>query len=142
MPWEVIAIGVEHVARKYEQVMARVLDHEPVYEGEVSKLLEEDHKRFFDMLGGRYVLSGETRASLTERGAGSIRRMHMQGFDFGTQVEQAGYLTKSPHDPEYSQVPKPNRGDLRSAVLVFPEATQVKVAKVVTVFIAEAFAGL
>jgi hypothetical protein len=128
-----------YIARQYGQVAERAMVQSPIYETEVTKILEAEEEQFFSRLNGRYVLSGATRASLTARGSGAIRRLHAGGFDFGSAVEQAGYITKAPKDPEGGQVPKPNRPDLRSAVLVLPVATEVKIADVITRWVAEAF---
>jgi hypothetical protein len=135
---EVFAPEAPLVAHKYHQVADRAWDHREAY-GDVSDLMESAHERAFARLRGRYVLTGETKASLTTRGGGSIREIHERGLRFGTSVPQAGYITMAPFDPELFQIPKPNRPDLRSAVVVAPPATMKKVADLIGGYVVEPF---
>lgn len=137
--FEVVAIDAERVSRAYDAVAHNVRDLRPGFD-RVMELMEDVHARHFRRLRGRYVLTGATKASLTQPVAnGAIREMHFQSASFGTQVEQAHYLTKAPQDPNSGQVPKANRPDLKSAVLVFSRTTKKRVADVLLEHATEGF---
>jgi hypothetical protein len=134
----IVAIDAPEIAQHYDEVGARAEDAHRAFD-DVLTLLEDTHAAHFDKLRGRYVLTGATRASLTQRSAaGAIRQAHAGGALFGTQVEQAHYLTKAPRDPDNGQVEKHNGKGL-SAVLVLSRVTKKRIAEIVTDFIAEPF---
>jgi len=124
----------------FDNVAERCLDHPEGY-ALVADILEQAHERHFARLRGRYILTGETKASLTGTSPGSIRDIQGTSLKFGTRVRHARFLTKSPKDPEYGQVRKGNKGKGRSAVVVKPRGTDKKVAKAIAGFIAEPFGG-
>jgi hypothetical protein len=133
--FSIIAVNAEEIATDFDQVGHRARFPEPVFK-RVFRILEAAHKRHFDLLKGRYVLTGATKASLTDMGApGAIRNLHSGGLTFGTHVPQAHYLTKSPHDPEHGQIRKHN-GYL-SAVMVMSEETQNLIAGTILKYLVE-----
>jgi hypothetical protein len=128
--FQMVAIRADEVADAYEGVGHRANRLQPAFE-EVMGLLEKDERKHFEKMRGRYVLTGATRESLTQRDArGAIRSIHAGGLAFGTRVVQAHYLTKSPRDPENQQISKHN-GHGRSAVLVFKKGTKRKASQLI-----------
>jgi hypothetical protein len=75
------------IARKLREPGA-TLRHE-------SKLIERAERGVFASLAGRYVATGRVMRSLTEsEGADAVRESTPEGFEFGTRVEYARYLTE------------------------------------------------
>jgi hypothetical protein len=131
------------VADDYRDIGDRFVRAAPGYE-KVMSLLEDEHKRFFARLGGRYVRTGATLESLTQRMApGAVRQLHNDGMRFGTLVPWAHFLTKSPHDPEHGQIMKGRSAESRkgagkrSAVVVFPKPLRREIAKEVLTWAVE-----
>jgi hypothetical protein len=121
----------DEIADDLEEMGRRSLDWTGPFR-EIMRMLERDERRHFASLRGRYVLTGQTYASLTQPAAnGAIREFHRGELHFGSRVAQAGYLTKSPRDPNNEQVSKPHRPDLRSAVLVFRGVTKKEASRVI-----------
>lgn len=130
MNFQMVAVRAEEVANSYDQVGLHVVNLEPAM-AKIMGLLIKDEIQHFRKMKGRYVLTGATIASLTQPDAGgAIRAIHGDGLRFGTRVEQAHYLTKSPHDAENQQITKHN-GHGRSAVLVFRKQTVRKASQLI-----------
>jgi hypothetical protein len=127
--FQMVMLRADEVADHAEEMGRNAVEIDPVW-AEIDALLEADEARHFRMMRGRYVLTGVTMASLTQATAiGAIREHHGAQVNFGTDVRQAHYLTKSPHDKENFQVRKHN-GKGRSAVLVLRPVTVKRAAKV------------
>jgi hypothetical protein len=126
------------VAHDYEQVGERCTDLKRPFR-EAADLLEHVHERGFARLRGRYVLTGATRSSLTGSGAGSIRDASRTGLMFGTSVWYSHFLTKSPRDPNLSQVAKKPPGKGRYAVLFFPRDTQREITQLLLDYVVDPF---
>lgn len=127
----------DELAAKLEEVAFRADDWRLPFR-EIMGLLERDEARHFRSLRGRYVLTGATRASLTQPAAnGAIRELHAGSLHFGSSLDTARYLTKSPHDPFNEQVPKPHRPDLLSGVLVFRGVTKKEASRIILEHTAE-----
>ncbi len=130
------AINADIVAAHYAEIARRAEQLKPAFE-KIKKILEDAHSEHFDAMRGRYVLTGETRSSLTERDAfGAIREIHAGGMTFGTSIEQAHYLTKAPRDVDDGQVVRDAEGHL-SAVLVLTWATSDDIARTLIHYLAE-----
>lgn len=136
MSFSLTAVNAPEVAHAYGKVADRVRDQKAGF-ASVAELLERAEEKHFSSLNGRYVLTGATKASLTQTAApGAIRLIHAGGLTFGSSVPQAHYLTKSPHDPDASQVAKAHG---RSAVLVFPESVRKLIPRLLLNRIVEGF---
>ena len=137
--YSIVYIGHNDMARRLDEVADRARTPRGAFQN-VLNYLEDVHEDHFTRLRGRYVLTGATKASLTRNFApGAIRSIHGDGAVFGTSVEQAHYLTMAPRDPRNGQVRKPNRPDLKSAVLVFPPRAQRRVAEMILEHIVEPY---
>lgn len=127
---QMLVIGDEEAAKSYEEAAERARLMEPAWR-KVIRLLERDEREHFRKMQRRYVLTGATKASLTRTSApGAIRSIVDDVLRFGSGVEQAGHLTKSPHDVRNFQVPKEHRPDLLSAVLVLKPHTSARAADI------------
>lgn len=127
---QMLVLGDEHAARAYDDAADRARRMEPAWR-KIFRLLERDELGHFRKMQRRYFLTGATKASLTQTSApGAIRDVTDDVLRFGSGVEQAHYLTKSPHDVRNLQVPKKNRPDLLSAVLVLQPHTSAKAADI------------
>lgn len=125
--FQIVALRADEIADEYDEVGFRATHMQPVFE-EALGLLERDEVQHFRKMRGRYVLTGQTMISLTQpSAAGAIREVHSGRAAFGTRVEQAHYLTKSPHDAENEQIVKHNGH--RSAVLISKAKTRREIAK-------------
>lgn len=135
--FQAVAIRANEIADDYEAVGHRATHLRPMFE-EALAMMEADEAQHFRKMRGRYVLTGQTIASLTRPNArGAIREVHDNRARFGTHVDQAHYLTKSPHDAENEQIVKHNGH--RSAVLVSKKRTRSAIAKHMARYIAEPF---
>jgi hypothetical protein len=136
---EIDVHGAESMARHFREVGDHMMDLAPELE-RVIDLMEAEHERHFAKCRGRYVLTGATKASLTHSTApGAVREVGPDRLDFGTDVWYAHFLTKAPKDPWSGQVPKKNRPDLRSAVVVFPKSAKSQIADMLMGYIAEPY---
>jgi hypothetical protein len=134
---DIVAPAAPKVAKDYHDLGERFGNQEGGFE-RVNRTLEEAHRLHFRRLRGRYVRTGAVRASLTQSNAnGAIRTIHANELKFGTRVEHARYLTKSPRDPEGGQIRKGDSGKGRSAVVVFPRRVQREVVRELTDWIME-----
>lgn len=137
--FQIVALRANEIADDYDEVGFRAKHLAPAF-AETFEMLEADERAHFRKMKGRYVLTGETIASLTQPTAnGAIREAHATGAAFGTRVLQAHYLTKSPHDAENEQIVKHNGH--RSAVLVSKAKTRRRIAKHLLKHIAAPFGG-
>lgn len=92
--FEVQAIGVEKTSRELEGISHRMTNAEPAFM-EVARILERGEQRVFARARGKYVLTGATRASLTQANANqAIREAHGDQLIFGTHVWYAKFLRK------------------------------------------------
>ena len=125
------------VAEEYAHVAERFVNSAAGFHNLVG-ILEDAHEMHFAKMKGRYVLTGQVRASLTNESApGAIRQVHNGELRFGTRVEHARYLTMAPRDAENFQIDKGASGHGRSAVVVDSKKTQRDVAKSLLKWIVE-----
>ena len=91
---DIQAIGAEKAEAGLEGVARRLVNLIPAWR-RVETELELGHRRHFDRLRGRYVRTGDLRASLTEAHAnGSIREHHDDELIFGTSIFYAKFQRK------------------------------------------------
>jgi hypothetical protein len=91
MQVSLIATGIEKAEADTRAVGARLLDLQPAYEA-IFGAVERGEERRFDELGGKYVDSGDLKASLTQSDAlGAIREAHAEYADFGSSIPYAIY---------------------------------------------------
>jgi hypothetical protein len=128
---------VEVIAAKFDEVGDNAQNLEPPFEDALD-MLERIHTTHFARLGGRYVRTGDTKASLTKGGPGAIREADRNSAQFGTSIWYAHFLSKAPKDPEFGQVDK-GRKNLRFAVLVMPPGTEEKISQMLLGHLVEPF---
>jgi hypothetical protein len=87
------AEGAGKAAHELALISHRMIHLEPAKEP-IMKVFEAGELRHFNRLRGRYVLTGATKASLTEGGPDAIREAHGDEFTFGTSVFYARFLRK------------------------------------------------
>jgi hypothetical protein len=68
----------------------RLVDLRPAWR-KIERDLELSHRRHFAQLGGRYVLTGDLRASLTSNATGAVREAHRGELVFGSSLPHAKY---------------------------------------------------
>lgn len=127
LSYEITAVHADRVAAAYGDVGEAVEHAEPAFE-EIVGMLEAEEARHFRLMRGRYVLTGQTEASLTQPDArDAIRRVHGDSLVFGTSVYYARFLAKSRRDRENFQI-EDRKG--RSAVLVLRPVAVRRAAQV------------
>lgn len=87
--------GAEAAARRYDEIARNLANIAPAAPA-IFALMERREKALFAELGGRYVRTGATLRSLTQRGDRAIREAHADTLEFGSAVEYAVYLTAPP----------------------------------------------
>lgn len=88
------AEGADKAAHELALISHRMIHLEPA-KLPIMKVFEAGELRHFNRLRGRYVLTGATKASLTEdSGPDAIRKAHGDEFIFGTSVFYARFLRK------------------------------------------------
>jgi hypothetical protein len=80
--------GATEAEEFFEALERRIMDLTPAFERTLTEL-EQREKAIFDGWAGKYVRTGRTRASLTERGRDALRAAHAQEAEFGTAVPYA-----------------------------------------------------
>lgn len=86
--------GADPTLRRLDLIQRRMLNMEPAFR-EVIPILEGGEKRHFDRLNGRYVLTGDLRASLTQAHAkDAIRDADRDELTFGSSLYYAQFLKK------------------------------------------------
>jgi hypothetical protein len=132
--------GFEYAAANLDQTGGRMADLRPGFE-KVMDVLESAEAQHFTKLGGKFVRTGDVRASLTlENADGAIRRAHMQEMEFGSSIWYSVFLRadrKKPRKRKGKQYGLSKRGrplppgpenvtkkGRASAVLVFPTAAR------------------
>lgn len=118
------AIGVDKTESDLEGIAHRLTHAEPAFM-EVARILEKGEQRLFARLGGKYVNTGATRASLTQATANqAIREAHADELVFGTRVWWAKFLRKGKKSAVLVLMPT-ERKQVRQVVLdyVMGEAT-------------------
>ncbi len=134
-----ISFDAERVSENLDEVADRFVNARPAFR-KVMEMAEADEIKHFNNLRGRYVLTGATRASLTQEAApGAIRKLHRDGggIEFGSAVPHAKYLTRVPKKRDSGEVRKqpPLKG--KSAVLILTKATRKAAAQVILDYIVE-----
>jgi hypothetical protein len=87
---EIEAVGIEKAQRAFAGIGRRLLDMRPAWRN-VERVLEEGESRHFDRQRGRYVRTGDLRASLTHNVDGAIREAHANELVFGTSLYYAKF---------------------------------------------------
>jgi hypothetical protein len=97
-------------------------------------IMEESETRLFESWHGKYVDTGRTRGSLTERHhPDAIREMHGPVVNFGTRVEYARYLREGGR----SAVLRVNNSDIAKMTEAYRE--QISLAARLNVGFSDAF---
>jgi hypothetical protein len=87
-------LGGHETIEMLDGVEERFLDVAPAFMA-VSDVLQQGERKLFAAYHGKYVLTGRTMRSLTERDGGdAIRKAHADGFEFGSVVPYAKYLKR------------------------------------------------
>lgn len=121
--------GFEDSTDRLAEVQRRILAPRPAWEYAMTEF-ERSHERHFRKMKGRYVDTGQTRASLTGRTDKSIREIMDDRAVFGSRRPQSVWLTKRDEDVENYQLPKRRKGRGRYAVGVLDPRLPRKVRKV------------
>jgi hypothetical protein len=85
--------GATEAEEFFEALERRIMDLTPAFERTLTEL-EQREKAIFDGWAGKYVRTGRTRASLTERGRDALRAAHAQEAEFGTAVPYAAFFKR------------------------------------------------
>lgn len=88
---EIEPIGFAHAVKTLAGVRMRLLNAKPAYEV-ILEMLEKGEQRLFTRLGGKYVDTGDLKASLTQGTANeAIREAHVDQLVFGTEIYYARF---------------------------------------------------
>ena len=114
------ASGVSQTTDRYRGIQYRMTHAQHAFV-QVQRILEAGERRHFAGLGGKYVRTGATLASLTQPdGINAIRNAHNDELIFGSSVWYAKFLRTG----------KPTKaGRRKSAVLVLKQAERKETNK-------------